>query len=907
MGWMTGLLTALAAPVELTDAQTPWRVWLVQGGRLARHEHQGVLTIMAGHTQAKFNPASTHPHVVEWHRLSPQPPEDWMSSTYNDERWARYTPGELADWVGSYGAPKGRWIGGYYIWALHARSLFQVDDPARSRDVQLEIEFLGGVVVYLNGREVGRSHMPAASVQQRTWEKDVIRGPAADNPQLAFPSAQSGIMAIADDYPETAYKMPDGEWLTMYRKTDARLQSPQVLERYAQRVRRATIVLPASAMVKGANVIAVEIRHAPFAQPTPVDWSHAGLRALRITSASGAGVTAYAQLTRGTRVWSAHPEEQVVHEIAAKPFIEDAYLPWVGPTRGTSLKGIQLGHPLESLRPMRFIAPRNGVGIGQVAVTDLDGLRDVSASARALTGPGGAQLPAAAIEVVFAGIHANVHYPDALMPTAPADQKTIPVWLRVRTPKDQPPGWYTVGLDIGANGKRFTVPAQVFVTGFVLPSPSSFGGATSFVQSPESVATQYGVEMWSDAHWKLMEKSFALMGALGNDVVYVPVLEGKRRSPNPMIRFVKTGDTWKPDFAVLNRYLDAYAKYNTPPKAISLWVWDAVSARRIADVYEGRQVPSREVAMRRPPTVQTVDPATGALGTAEIPQFTDPGAEKFYVPLIEGMHELVERRNWSRRCVVLGIGGDIRPAKEDADVVRLWAPWVRWHGISHWSGDPGWGAYRATGADDPKQIALREGRFISMNDQEVGLREDPFIYRGWSAYQAHGRREPLEHWLSIPWDYVRIGGMRGQCGEAPPPFFCQTLGVMSMEWGRIGLDYWDQSGTARFRKDSWDILNAVSWPGPAGAEPTLRYEMIRQGFQLTQARLAIGRGAMNLPPDQKKAYWDTVDDFLKWITLIFLGQVELGYDWGAFAASQYASAGTLTGNPDTAPWDQPPR
>jgi len=205
---------------------------------------------------------------------------------------------------------------------------------------------------------------------------------------------------------------------------------------------------------------------------------------------------------------------------------------------------------------------------------------------------------------------------------------------------------------------------------------------------------------------------------------------------------------------------------------------------------------------------------------------------------------------------------------------------------------------------DAKLQALAEGRFISANGQEIGLREDPFIGAGWGAKSA----QALESKLTKPREYVRLGGLRRNAKDNCPPFYCQIPPVQTGgEWGRIGLDFWDKSRSAPTQKSTlWDIFVAISTPGPEGAAATMKYEMIRQGVQLQEARFDIVRGYLKLPEDQRGTYRDLIDEFGN-RDLEFLSQSELQFNWPDYVARQYAAAGQLAGQADNGAWNQPPR
>ena len=52
------------------------------------------------------------------------------------------------------------------------RGRFHVQDPTRVRDLSLTVEYRGGVVVTLNGKEVARGHMPGGEVKTGTLADD---------------------------------------------------------------------------------------------------------------------------------------------------------------------------------------------------------------------------------------------------------------------------------------------------------------------------------------------------------------------------------------------------------------------------------------------------------------------------------------------------------------------------------------------------------------------------------------------------------------------------------------------------------------------------------------------------------------------------------------------------------------
>ncbi len=890
-----GLLigTQAWAEVAAINEQTPWRVWTVQGSGDVRRDN-GVLTLFSGHSRKPFNPFTNDTWRASWYGVAQHPATNWFEVNADEANWPRYYMGEIRGWIGQYGAEGAE--GPRRVWAVLARTRFGIDHPDHVKDLVLTAEYIGGLIVYVNGREVGRSHMPAG---------------------------QSGIMAFSDEYPIEAYTLEDGTPLPPYRASDKRLQVEEIQKRYRTRVRHARINIPSEVLVKGGNLLAIEIRQAPVAGPMAVrGWSHAGLRDVKLVSATGAGVIAYTVPLERTRVWSAEKEEYVAGQWpdpvawASKGWVSKgdgaatnvweafSHRSYVSP-RAAPVVGVLAGNPFDPVRPIRILAPRNGVGVGQTVVTNPAGLKDVKAVVSALQGDGGAMLPAAAIEVLYGIAFEHSHYLETMSPTPPRDAATVPVWLRIRVPQSQAPGWYHGRLSVSANGTTFEVPVQTMVTGFVVPSPRESKLDIGFIQSWDSVATRYGVTLWSAEHFALMEPGLALMGELGQDVLIAPTHLTRHVRPwkEPLIRFVKDGDKLKPDFSVFEKYLDLHLKHCGPPKAVSVEVWAPGTRNRQAYANNGSYISSRESRLFDAPRVRVINPATGEQSEDVMPDYEAPGAEAFYKALVNGVRDRVVKRGMSERVVVLGIGGDSRASKEDGDLFRKWTPYARWHLLSHFNGDPGPGAfwYKPEGPDDPKVTCIAEGRYIAIGDLEIGLRED-HMGTGWKETKV------LEKEMLVPWQFPWLGTMRLNVSDMSVPVLYQALAVNNLGgWGRIGLDFWDQSRNPTVSNlDYFTQLCVLTAPGPKGSWPTVRFEMIRQGLQTAEARREIAMASARASTDETKArYRAILDSMRSRLFEVMIPNAEAAYDWPGYVADLFAVAGELTGTPDKASWRDP--
>ncbi|MEI6176972.1 MAG: glycoside hydrolase domain-containing protein [Verrucomicrobiota bacterium] len=871
MAAVLGFTIAWATPgvraedVQAINANAPWRVYLVMGGPVNRV--QGKLQYNPRYDKTVvFDPAKIDTATF---RTSPLPSAEWTNTDFNDVCWPRYQ-GDLADFLGDYGTEVPN---GTSLWPARIcmRTGFGIADPEKVTDLKLTVEYLGGAVVYVNGQEVGRGNMPDGEIRPFT---------------------------CADDYPSEAYVSNDGvtplPTLAMDKRStptpDNALQP-----RYQKRIRTVTIDVPSRVLVKGRNVLAIALHRAAIAGPFARSaWSHVGFRDAALTSASGSGVVAYADAVKGTHLWSASTVDEVCEIPAPKSLIKRSWFWAMCWGRGMPVKGVQQGNPFDPVLPIKVTMPRNGVGSGQTVLSDPDGLKDITATLDPLKGPDGAVIAPDAVQIRFAAQPSTLHYCDTLMPAAPQGAKTVPVWLVVQASKDQAVGWYTSTLRLTANGKPFTVPVQVLVTGLILPDAKDFSSTVGMTQSPDTVATQYGVPLWSDAHFKLLESSFALLGQVGNDTVHVPVLVsgvgaagGKSSfsfSWSPLIRWIKTDKGLTPDFTVLEKYLDTYSKYCAPPRGISLYIWGQSSSREVADAYENRRIPSRENVKFAPPRIVVWDPKTDTTTTQNAPFIGDEGSEAFWKPLFDGVHALVVKRGWSERAIMLGLGGDIRPGQKTVDLLKQWAPYARWDYLSHFSGDPG-----------PK-----DGKMIATGGAEIGMMEHPGGGMGLPAFEQS---------VSTPRDFLLLPTDRWVHMETSPPLIFRTMKADVGCIGRLGLDFWNARRGGTISTSFFSHVNSLTVPGADGAMPTVRFQMFREDVQDMEVRTQIIRAYLRLPDTERAPYRAVLGELSQRYGLgspFYLSQNELAYDWPGYVARLHQTAAQLAGVKVEAKWDVPP-
>lgn len=178
------------------------------------------------------------------------------------------------------------------------------------------------------------------------------------------------------------------------------------------------------------------------------------------------------------------------------------------------------GQPPLSATEARIEACRNEWEAFQIALVPLTE-EPVSLTTQAgdLTGPSTA-IPAEHVQVRLVGnVPAADHltpgaekrlWPDILTPGLTGAEplelhpgETRVLWVSVAVPADAVPGEYTGAIRLADEaGFGAEVPVRLFVHHPVLPSPGEYHVSVGFWQAPQRIAQQYGLELWSTAHWE---------------------------------------------------------------------------------------------------------------------------------------------------------------------------------------------------------------------------------------------------------------------------------------------------------------------------------------------------------------------------------------------------------------------
>jgi hypothetical protein len=355
---------------------------------------------------------------------------------------------------------------------------------------------------------------------------------------------------------------------------------------------------------------------------------------------------------------------------------------------------------------------------------------------------------------------------------------------------------------------------------------------------------------------------------------------------------VKTATGLKPDFSLFERYLDLYVKHCGQPKAISLSVWSIGSSSENAFAYENQKAPTRVISTPGPLLVTAWDPQTGATEDVAAPQPTAEGAEAFWKPLLDGVHEIVvKKRGWPEQTILLGVGSDVRASVKTGELFRKWAPYARWEIVSHFSGDPG------QFYNGPPLPGSAPGKFIILGDLEVGLKEAAGPNELGNGVSAGSLEALVQNKNTFLATWIQRGGP----SMYSSPIMYRTVPVCG-HWTRVGMDCWPKVNSKGPGYYIWGEQPIwMTWPGTDGAQPTVRLQMVREGLQDFEARWMIAKKILSLPEAERQAYrallneihthtgvWGRIDP------VNLLPHTALGYDWQAYVARVHAAAAAAT-------------
>ena len=750
-------------------------------------------------------------------RLPAQTSPHWMEPDFDDSTWvrsrARFFASDPKDRKGGWGSSNAHWT------LLLLRGRFEVTDPAGVKDLRLSITFRGGVVVYLNGKELTRSHMPTGEVNPYT---------------------------NAQPYDEEAYLLPTGQLISTF---DHRIKG--VTERMRKRFRRlADFRVPAAALRKGVNTLAVAVHRPPAHWKYPVTrvrpyaygvgdsrcsarWCRIGLWQIKLAAGPNA------------------PVEPNVKPPKGRPFVA-----W---NHGilSRVRSADYADPYEPPRPLRITGVRNGRFAGQVVVGGDRPITGLTVRVSDLKGP--AVIPGSAVQVRYGlpdgrrqawrskrmeWFDSLDDVPRATVPLSSSGTAVQPLWVTVAVPRDAKPGDYQATLTAEANGvDPITIPLHLRVIDWTLKDSKEYTGYIDIFQSPGSLAIEYKAPMWSEAHWKLIERSFSILGEMGLKTVYITCVRRTHLgNEHAMVRWVRGKDgNLTPDLSIAERYLDLAVKHLGKVPGVIFYCWEPPTSMGHAG-----SGPSR--THDRKILITVLDPKTSELSKEEGPKWGTPQCRTFWKTFTDAIRPMLKKRGLEG-SMLFGLLGDHRPTKRAMDDIVNGLPKRQrgWWALHSHNYCDNW-----LGHDIGMCVALWGIKAILVEPEQghgYGWQN-----RFWLSYYPRPMKptSPLVDYRTIV--ESRLSSTPWNTGRWP-----KALGIRGI--GRFGAEFWtvlrDRRGNrrrslaARYPETYWGQLCLnygvpyVLGIGKNGPVPTVRSEGLRGNMQEIEARVFIEKALLD--------------------------------------------------------------
>ena len=825
IGLIVGLLIGSRVVAQESSAAGPAGGMAVLGNDSYLHAYMVYRTpeqvTKDGQITVCLDPLSKTPKPLPAYQ-SPPPSADWTKAAFDDSGWERRrAPVELVPAVpglGRVSVVHSATVGSL----ICLRGRFKVEDTAKVQDLKVSVEYVGGLVIHVNGHELARGNMPKGAITPET---------------------------PAENYPDDLYGEPGGLYLQ-----DIRKDPTGFARRY--RVMR-DVAIPASLLQKGVNVLALEIHRAPInegalaAKRVPIPggmayipgyWAYAGLKQFSLTVANGSAVEPNIARPKGVQVWNCAPFDTI-----------------------NSFDYGDGGEPL----PIGIAASRNGVFSGRLVVSSDQAITGLKVAVSDLTMAGAGTIAASSVRVRYAApavagqswvpayrfdglldaIPPEVpvgraappkeHYLKALYEGQPIERKgqtngaLASLWFTVRVPAETKPGLYAGTVRVSANGlNEAVVPLRVAVSAWRIPDPKDFTVHNFAYHSEDAMALHYGVPMWSERHFELMGKSLAIMAEINAREATANLCinfcggdKGAVDSSNvqSLIRWIKQSDgTYQYDFTLFDKYLDTVAKAIGKPNPLRLNCWNPV------EKVGGKLVAGTPGGLGKVFAVTLLDPATGNLSALDQPVPGTPESLAFWKPVLDAVRKKAEARGWFDVTAMGWSSYCYSPQPEVVSVYKnIWPDGI-------WA----YTAHNGTLGQVFKGVEAGSSMPVRYADTVWGLGKlEPRGYKAllkprtnfWCYTWRTLMRDysPLSLLRSIPEDEI----MRGQDGVSD---FGADLFPLKSESGRYYC-----IGNGRGTGGPGCSTQALLAPGTDGPIATERFEMLREGVELAEALLFV--------------------------------------------------------------------
>lgn len=380
------------------------------------------------------------------------------------------------------------------------------------------------------------------------------------------------------------------------------------------------------------------------------------------------------------------------------------------------------------------------------------------------------------------------------------------VWLTIEVPRQAEPGMYSSTLTLSAGSNRMAVfDLELEVLPAVLPPPPEWSFYLNFWQYPSGVARAHRVEIWSEAHWELLEKYAANFAAHGmnsimTSVVYDPWKSSCGYPFDTMVEWRYPGefedgaaDKFSWDFTVFDRYVELMM---------------AAGVRDKIDCYAMVMGPGSTTDAH----IRYLDTTAGEYRTAELTA-GEPMWRQAWAAFLPVLRKHLKEKGWFEKAV---LGFDEKPREVMQvifDFILEEAPDFK---IALSGGFPGderkWGDEIVLPIND----LTDESRWAEMEPLVKRMHADPS--RRISFYTCCWPDGPPNNFLYSPLRESRL--------------------LPWLAW-KFGFDGYTRWAVNAFPEDVWkqpcyeyhsgDMF--FVYPGPGGPLDGMRWEVLRQGIQ----------------------------------------------------------------------------
>ena len=526
---------------------------------------------------------------------------------------------------------------------------------------------------------------------------------------------------------------------------------------------------------------------------------------------------------------------------------------WPAPAEVRTYHGAFSRNPEQRLIKLEGLAGE--VLSAQVVVKCNRDIEGLSGKLSDLSGPSGAIIPAAAARVRYAGFipvdETMELTADPLLEessVAVSANQAQPVWLTLKVPRDAAAGVYEGKFEVSAaSGDRAEFELSLEVLPAVLPEPWDFSFYLTLWQDPSGVARAHKVKVWSEEHWKLLERYAGTFGAHGMHAITTSIIYDPWKSQcgypfDNMVEWKFPGEykpgaadklTW--DFTVFDRYVQL--------------MLDA-GVRKTIHCFAMVMGPGRTTDAN----IRYLDTAGGGYRTAEMTAGSPEWKEvwKAFLPVLRAH---LKDKGWFDKTV---LGFDEKPQKvmqEVFDFVIENAPDFK---VSLAGGFPGderkWGDEVILHLDE----VTNEHEWEQYEPLVKSMHADPkrFIsfYTACEPYSPNNELySPLRESRLMPWIACKYG----------------FDGYLRWSVNAFPENVWSQPN---YNWHSGDMF--LVYPGQEGPLDGLRFELLRQGIQDYEAikiarELAEKAGRQDLLKKLDEAVWQgaTIDS-CEWIPYI---------------------------------------